>query len=194
MNIKQIGVIAFITVVVSLAVVFIFGRTVINKVTQQLPDSPPVGAIPGNSIDGPEFSTAGAIQFGKTMNFTSATSSVCVIQGPAASTTLVSFGSTIDLASSTDGTNITLGYNTTAGAVTTSTPFFSAALAAGTKGSYLYDYARASTTANPTDGIFPPNSRFVVGIQGDNGNTNASIDMRNLTPLGECTLWLNYLQ
>lgn len=141
--------------VLGVAIAVMVGMSV-NKTT------PPSGAFGSPILPSLYFGFGDVVQYrGKTTALTAATTTVCAIQAPTATSTLVRAAIRFDV-SSTTASVVTLAKATTAFATTTS--LGSAALAANAQGTII-----ATTTpvdALDEDRIFAPNTWFVVGMQG----------------------------
>jgi hypothetical protein len=120
------------------------------------------------------FSTGGIFNTGARIAFTTATTTVCAIQSPNATSTLV-YGSAMFTVSSTSASTVNMARATTAFATTTS--LGNGIFAANAQGTVI-----ASTTPSSvaTDGsqVFPPSTWFVVGMTGGTGT---------FSPTGYCS-------
>lgn len=125
------------------------------------------GAVSSPDIPSPYFSY-GDIRFwgAKTTSLTSATTTVCSLQSPAATSSLVTAAVRLTTSSTTAST-VTLAKATTPYATTTSL----GAISVSANGQGV---AVASTTGSH---IFAPNTYFVVGMQGNTGT---------FSPVGVC--------
>jgi hypothetical protein len=159
--------IAIATVV---GIISVAGGYMLNKPTVEQPRSP-VGAVSSPDIMSPYFSVGGTRFWSASTNsMTQATTTVCALQSPAATSTLVSGSAQFDV-SSTTASLITFA-RSVGSATTTSLGTFN--LSANAKG-----YGVASSTSNST---FAPNTYFVVGMQGNSGT---------FSPTGSCrALWM----
>lgn len=135
-----------------------------------------LGAMSGPDIASPYFSFGGVRHWGariETLN--TATTTVCALQSPAATSTLLE-GSIKLTTSSTTASRITLARAATAFATTTL--LGSVDVAAGAQASLV---ASSTPTTQGAD-VFPPSTYFVVGMQGNVGT---------FSPVGSCNAtWL----
>ena len=136
------------------------------------------------SISGPDspytyYGVNGVRIYPNTRDFTTSTTTVCAIQSPAATSTLIS-GGALFTTSSTTATTVTIAKSATAFATTTK--LGEGAIAANAQGFLL-----ASTTAITAGGtgsnlnpayVFGPSQWFVVGVQGGVGT---------FSPVGQCS-------
>ena len=121
---------------------------------------PKLGAAPGPERTAECETRNGVTQCFNRKAFTQATTTVCAIKSPAATSTLVT--ALVRFAvSSTTASVVTLAQATTPFATTTLNGA-QIAIAAGAQSTI-----QASTTGQGT--IFPPNTQFVVGMQGNPG-------------------------
>ena len=127
-------------------------------------NTPSLGAVSGPTISGNYFSVGGVGMYSDGKRFTTATTTVCAIRSPNATSTLLD-GSASFSVSSTTGTTITLAKATTPYATTTS--LGAAVIAANAQGTVI-----ATTTpldALDEDKTFAPLTYFVVGMAGGTG-------------------------
>lgn len=162
MKIFQIALVVGIASAVSLAIALSIGML-----------SPKViGSVSSPDIQSPYFSVGGLQQWKASVSLTTATTTVCAIQSPAATSTLESAGVLFTTGSTTAST-ITLAKAATAFATTTSLGRH--VLAANAAGQL-----QASTTQtvglNDTT-VFGPNQWFVIGMEGGIGT---------FSPVGQC--------
>lgn len=102
--------------------------------------------------------------YGRVTTLTAATTTVCAIQSPAATSTL-QFGSLKLTVGSTTAITVTLAKSSTAFATTTL--LNSASIAAGAQGTVI---ASTTESVNPDGlGVFSPSTWFVAGIAGGTG-------------------------
>lgn len=126
------------------------------------------GAVSSPYLQSQDFSYGGVLHFGaKTDSLTQATTTVCALQSPSATSTLLHASIRFSVSSTTAST-VTLAKASTPYATTTSLGAVS--LAANAQG-----IAVASTTGSH---IFSPNTYFVVGMAGNGANT--------YSPTGTC--------
>lgn len=117
-----------------------------------------LGAVSSPDIMSPYFSVGGVVEWkAHTITLTQASTTVCAIQSPAATSTLSSANILFSVSSTTAST-VTLAQSTTPYATTTS--LGSITLAANARGQAL-----ASTTGV----VFSPNTYFVVSMTGGIG-------------------------
>lgn len=138
----------------------------------------PAGAVSSPTLMSPYFSFGGVRQWARsTGSLTQATTTVCAIQSPAATSTL-EMGSIQFTVSSTTASTVTLAKASTPYATTTS--LGSHAVAANAQATIL-----ATTTATVGIGdktIFEPSTYFVVGMAGGTGT---------FSPTGTCkAVWI----
>lgn len=138
----------------------------------------PLGATPGSDFSSESITVNGVPLTFKTSAFESATTTVCALQAPSATSTLVN-GSARFTVSSTTAATVVLAKATTRYATTTS-------LGKATIGASAQGTVTATTT--PTDAldedkIFAPNDWLVVGMQGGSGT---------FSPTGSCSAqWMS---
>ena len=168
--IKGIGALLLV-VVVSYTV-----STVSVPVENQNGDGPVAGAVASPDINSAYIRYGagyGVRTWATGTGLTQATTTICAILSPAATSTLVSGGVKIDLASSS-ATTVYIAKATTAYATTT---LLGAAIAVGAG---AQGFGVASTTGSH---VFAPNTYFVVGLTGgDSGVANPV----GLVPRGSC--------
>lgn len=163
---------------VALAVTVVWGAFFgpVQKVVNQA--APSLGAVSSPDINSPYFSF-GQVRLwaAHTDSLTAATTTVCALQSPAATSTLLKGSVSFSVSSST-ATIVTMAKATTPYATTTS--LGSAILAAGAQGTF-------NATTTPVVGVddkvvFAPNSYFVVGMAGGVGT---------FSPTGTCqAVWV----
>lgn len=138
------------------------GTTVVEK----------LGAVSSPDILSPYFSVGGVRQWaGRTDSLSQATTTVCAIQSPAATSSLL-YGSIKFSVGTTTNTIVHMAKAAGPTATTSSLGLF--ALASGAQGQ-----GTASSTGNH---IFSPNTWFVVGMQGGTGT---------FSPTGTCeAIWV----
>jgi hypothetical protein len=152
-------------------VVLLAGLAVIKQSAPTQDKQPPLGALSSPDIASPYLSFGGVRQWAGSMEMRSGTSTVCSIQSPAATTTLVSATARFD---TTPGytTIWMLGHATTAYSTTTAL-VASKTLASGARGDMV------ATTTALTDTRIPP-STFV------NLALSTSTVGSTFAPVGEC--------
>jgi hypothetical protein len=138
---------------------------------------PSLGAVASPDLISPYFSFGGVRQWAAhTDSLKSATTTVCAIQSPAATSTL-RFGSIKLLTSSTTATTVTLAKASTAFATTTDLGSYS--VGANAQATLV---ASSSPTSGNTALVFSPNTFFVVGMAGGVGT---------FSPAGTCeAVWV----
>lgn len=133
-----------------------------------------VGALAGPDIASPYLTWGGVAHWAAhTENLTQATTTVCALQSPAATSTL-RFGQIRFTVSSTSASTVYLAKAATPYATTTN--LGSVALTAGAQGTVLAS-SSPSTPLDPSQ-VFGPNTYFVVGMAGGNAG--------NFSPTGVC--------
>lgn len=169
---KNYLVMAGIGLVMALGVVMLVPRSVVNQVSQ-------LGAVSSPDINSPYFSFGGVRQWaGRTDSLTQATTTICAIQSPAATSTLA-YGTIKLTVSSTTASTITLAKAATAYATTTSLGTWEAA--ANSQGTAVS--LRTAAGGEDLDETFGPNQWFVVGMAGGNGT---------FSPTGTCqAVWIS---
>lgn len=118
-------------------------------------------------------------EYGETKGFTTATTTVCAIKSPAATSTLVFAGVNFTVSSST-ASLVTLAKATTAYA--TSTALNTLTLAANAQGAQIATSSTA-TVGVVGNNIFSPNTYFVVGMQ----DTTPQAGAGTFSPVGSCS-------
>jgi len=158
-------------------VVALLGAYVFTHQTAPLPvqTQTNLGALSGPDILSPYLSIGGVRSWYGSMDLRVGTTSVCAVQAPAATTTLVSATARIDTAAGY-ATAWEIGNATTAFATTTSLGLLG--LAASTNGALI---ATTSVTALK-DGIVPPNTWINVRLA--TTTTSASFQ-----PTGRCSVF-----
>lgn len=154
-----IGVVIVAAVIIG-AIVFTSDAPVVTP-----PGNQNVGSINSTNVD----ITGGVRTYKKAIALQTSTTTVCAIQSPAATSTLLSAGIGFKVSSTTAST-VTMARGATAFATTTK--LGSVSLAANAKGTVM-----ATTTTSPgTDGdsVFPPSYWFVVGMAGGIGTFSPS--------------------
>lgn len=152
---------AGIALAVVLAVLTLMPQKVINSVQT-------VGAVSSPDIQSPYFSYGGVRFWGaKTDSLIAASTTICAIQSPVSTSTLVT-GSIRLTVSSTTATVVTMAKSATRYATTTA--LASAAFGANAQGTLV---ASTTSTGTPLDGTntFAPSQWLVVGMQGTSGQT-----------------------
>jgi hypothetical protein len=129
-----------------------------------------VGAVVGPDTYFPYVANNDVQEYSTRQGLNTATTTVCSIKSPAATSTL-RVGAVTLTTSSTTASIVTLAKATTAYATTTALSRL--ALAANAQATHF-----ASTSAGSTDIIFSPNTYFVVGMEGGAGT---------FSPVGACT-------
>jgi hypothetical protein len=135
----------------------------------------PVGATPGSNIDSPDLTRNGVVTYEYRKALSRATTTVCAIRSPQATSTLVSTELKITTASST-AVVFSAAKATTAFATTTSLLEFS--FGSGVQGSA---YLPATSTAVDSKYVFAPNDWVVWGLEGI-----ADADLTDDKLLGVC--------
>jgi hypothetical protein len=164
------GLFAVVVVGLALAGAFIFGwsgnsGTPVQPVAVENvdPSTQPAGALVGPEATNPYQCFNGSCTFYNRIPFKTATTTVCAIKSPNATSSL-DVGSGLHFqTSSTSATTVTIARATTPYATTTL--ISSHSIAAN---------ARASIVATSTPAIFPPNTYFVVGMAGGVGTFSPS--------------------
>lgn len=137
--------------------------------------SPRLGAVSGPDTYFEYTANQNLQKYGLTRGFTSATTTVCAIKSPAATSTLV-FAGVNFTTSSTSASVVTLAKAATAFATTTALNTLT--LAANALGAQIATSSIA-TVGVAGNNIFAPNQYFVVGMQGGVGGT--------FSPVGTCS-------
>jgi hypothetical protein len=171
MNTKHYVLIGIAVVLAALVGSLTGGETTI--VEKILPGSSNnVGALTGPDIPYPFFGVGGVREHKASITLKTATTTVCAIQSPVATSTLKFAGVRFATASTTAST-VTLAKAATAYATTTS--LGSAVIAANAQGTVL---ASTSPTTSLDDSVvFAPSQWFVVGMAGNIGT---------FSPTGTC--------
>lgn len=152
-TLKIVGISIAVSLVVGVILLMTLGGSTGESIVREVRN---VGAVASPDIQSPYFSFGG-VRFwgGKTESLTAATTTVCAIQSPAATSTLVNASIYFNV-SSTTASVVTLAKSATAFATTTS--LGTLGLAANAQGG-----AVATTTSAQ---VWGPNQWFVVGMQG----------------------------
>ena|SRR3990167_513017 len=100
MNSKNISIGVGVILAVVFGVAFLKQTTVLNQVTVDVPKQS-FGAIPGNSIDGNQFCVGGVCKDYYRQTMSNASSTMCAIKTPSATTTLNRFVANITTSTST---------------------------------------------------------------------------------------------
>ena len=134
-----------------------------------------IGAMPGNELQGPEFIVNGVIHRYASKKASTATTTICALQAPSSTSTLV-FSSISGTASSTGAVYLTMSQSATAFATTTliGSEFLTTASAEHT---IVGSTTVAAAGANEGVHIFAPNSWLVFGIEGTTVPTSNSPNM-----------------
>lgn len=157
-NMKNYFVMAGIAVAASLLVLMFVPSKVTNLV-------PALGAVSSPDMNSPYFSFGGVRQWaGSTDNLNQATTTVCAIQSPAATSTLIMGSVRLTVSSSTAST-VTLAKAATAYATTTA--LGSASVSAGAQATVVS--LRTAAGGDALAETFSPNTWFVVGMAGGVG-------------------------
>ncbi len=165
-----------VTAVLAAAIIALGGYTFTHQ-SNPSPDSPRVGALSSPDISSPYLSFGGVRQWAATESFVQATTSLCAIQAPAATTTLEAATARIDF-STTSVAVIEIGNATNAFATTTLLARFNM----GASATNLNLVATTTATAL-VDRIVPPNSWINVKM----GTTNLGGAAGNI-PTGRCNV------
>lgn len=159
---------------VVIALVTVFASGVVASFVAQSSSTntkPTLGALAGPDIPSPYISFGDVRQFAaRTSVLTAATTTVCALQSPAATSTLIAGGINFSV-SSTSASTVTIAKATTAYATTTL--INSASVGANAQATIL----AASTTVSAleqTNRIFAPNTYLVVGMAGGVGTFSPS--------------------
>jgi hypothetical protein len=146
----------------------------VKNETSELLNGPSVGSVSSPDIASPYLSFGDVRRWAShTGSLTQATTTICALQSPAATSTLVLGTLRLDVSSSTAST---ITYAKAATPYATTTLFNSVAVAANGQAAIL----AASTTVSAltqTNAIFAPNQYLVVGMQGGVGT---------FSPTGSC--------
>lgn len=162
-------------VVIALVLSIIGLNTNDTVVTERIVKEIEVGAIPGSSIDGNEFSVGGFRNWSNRKGFASATTTVCAIKSPPYIAKLNNAGVNFTT-STTTATLVSFARAGTAYATTTS--LGTVTLLANVTGSHF-----ATTTSHD---IFEANTWFVVGMQGGANNYTSNAGGAAYSPVGSC--------
>lgn len=143
--------------------------------------TPPVGAVAGQDSFYPCETHNGVQRCFNQVGLTTATTTICAIKSPNATSTLVSAGLTFRVSTSTAST-VTVARSSTAYATTS---LIGSQLAIGANAQF--SSAIASTTAtNGGSTIFSPSTYMVIGMQGGLGGT--------FSPVGTCNATFEVIQ
>jgi hypothetical protein len=159
-------------VIIAIAIGGYFFPSVTNVVTEKIVER--LGGVSGPDTYFPYTANNNLQKYGETKGLTTATTTVCAIKSPSATSTLV-FGGINFQTSSTTATTVTLAKAATGFATTTALNTLS--LGANAQGAQI---ATSSTAAVGvvSNNIFGPNEYFVVGMAGGIGN---------FSPVGTCS-------
>lgn len=150
-------------VVVAVLLSAVFIKPVQQVIKQVVPN---VGALSSPDISSPYISWGGVRQYAGSMSLNQATTTLCAIQSPAATSSLAYASFRMTLATTTASV-LTFARATTAFATTTIIGN-QITIASGAQATVI-----ASTTAATIDNngasIFPPSTYLVVGLQGGQG-------------------------
>lgn len=137
-----------------------------------------IGSVASPDIPSPYLTWGGLTTYRANVAFTAATTTVCALQSPVATSTLVSFSASFSVSSST-ATVVTLAKAATPYATTTRLAFGS--ISANAQGTL---FANATSTDSSVDPItvFGPSQYAVVGMSGGAGT---------FSPSGRCTAQWN---
>ena len=150
-----------------------------NVIVQQGPQDP-IGAVSGPDRSYPCESSNGVGKCFEKQSLALATTTVCAIKSPSATSTLVSANVGFTT-STTTKTVVTLAKGTTA--YSTSSAVFSQTDVAINSRAYLQ---YRDQTASSTDSVFGPSTYFVVGIQGGSGAGSAIGHSQTFSNSGAC--------
>ncbi len=170
---------AVIAAVVALLVVgisFTFIKPVQNVVNQTL------GANAGPDSYFPCESHNGVTQCFARQPLRAATTTVCALKSPSATSTLIAANATFRVASSTSAVTVDLAKATTPYATTTS--LGTAGLASGAQGSFNASTTNQNIASVDNAHIFGPNTWFVVGVR--SGITGGDASGVPFQPAGAC--------
>jgi hypothetical protein len=148
-----------------------------------------VGAMPGSSLEGPEFCVSGSCSWNQSGSLKIGTTTPLALKSAPATTTLLAFNCDIKTASST-ATVWDFARATSAFATTTAigTPYTVAASASA--------FIMASTTQSVVNNealVFPPNTYLVVGVrQGFSTFAQAAAGATSFAPVGKCAAVWRY--
>lgn len=146
----------------------------------EVAELPQAGAVPGDTLNGKFWTVGGVTEFRDTCSFKSATTTVCAIRTPNATTTANPGSIAANfVTSSTTASRVTIARASTCYATTTALALMD--VAAGAKATVV-----ATTTSTAlTDGLIAPNSCIVVGMSGGIGH---------FSPTGELNIRLMVAQ
>lgn len=154
----------------------------VSKPAQVVERTIQAGSVSSPAILSPWFSFGGARFWGTEVDFTTATTTVCAVQAPAATSTLVANASTVSFrTSSTTASTVTVAKATTAFATTTLLRTVSVGANAQA------DFVMSSTTSvasaaaqalEQSNLVFAPNEWLVIGMAGGTGT---------FSPVGSCS-------
>ncbi len=144
-----------------------------------------LGAMPGNRLTTEDFIVNSVRQFYRSQSPRTATTTICALKGPTATSTLV-FGSVSLTTGSSTNLYVEMGKGATAYATTTS-------LGSGLIVADAQDTFVASTTPTAAEAtIFGPSEWFVVKAQG--GLSSEAVNAVNFAPVGKCKAeWIENL-
>lgn len=169
MNKQNIIVSSVIGVIAIVASVFLGGTEVVQNTVHEVK----TGAVVSNDLDGNYFSYGGVRHWGLKADLAQATTTVCAIQAPVGTSTLLSWGIS-ETVSSTTASTITIAKATTAFATTTLLGV-QVAVAANAQTMIVGSTTAAQNTAGAN--VFAPNTWLVFGQQGGTGT---------FSPTGQC--------
>lgn len=153
---KNYLVMAGIGLVAALVVVMFVPRQVVNQVSQ-------LGAVSSPNINSPYFSFGGVRYWGAhTESLNQATTTVCALQSPAATSTLQYGGLTITYATSSA---VVLRLSKASTYNSTTTSLASSPLAAGARGTIIASSTGLGVNLDGTN-VFSPNQWFIGSIEG----------------------------
>jgi len=164
-----------------------------------------IGAVPGNSVDGREWSVGGVNKIFDSQNFKSATSTFCVIKPPTATSTLIEFTAKNTSATSTTVLYVlekrTNGYAPLLSVATSTDVIASATLSASDDATF-----RAFATSSPVQGavggllsvndlleITPSQYLVFYGKNGGGGSINQATSIGTVFS-GQCNATLQEVQ
>ncbi len=169
MDNKFIGVALIAILVIAIgAYTFPKGNTIVERV---------VGAVTGPDSYFDYVANNDLQKFGQTKPLTTATTTVCAIKSPTATSTLT-FGGIKFVVSTTSASVVTLAKASSAFATTTL--IGQQSIGANAQGTIVVASSTPSANATFLDGLmtFAPNTYFVVGMQGNPGT---------YSPVGSCS-------
>lgn len=168
-NLKTIGIAGLVAAVIAIGTIGLTRDEVVQS------EQPVFGALSSPDIVSPYFSFGGVREWAASVELRQASTSLCAIQSPAATTTLTSASLRVDFATTT-AQQLEIGKATTAFATTTRLAIVSIAANAST-----HLVATTSATALQ-DGIVAPyswiNAQITAGVGGAAGNV----------PTGRCNV------